>query len=102
VTLGVGYFHQVYRRAFYYELEIAKIDFEVIKEVTATYHEKTLKLKEVGFFRINDLLLSIVAVKKLEQLTLSKFSHFLRYFNCQRGLIFNFNAMYVDYRYLAP
>jgi GxxExxY protein len=100
VTLGVGYFHQVYRRAFYYELETAKIDFEVIKEVTATYREKTLKSKEVGFFRIGDLLLSVVAVKELNQLTLSKFSHFLRYFDCQRGLIFNFNAMHLDFRYL--
>ena len=100
VTLGVGYFHQVYRRAFYYELEIAKIDFEMIKEMTATYHEKALKSKEVGFFQIGDLLLSAVAVKELNQLTLSKFSHFVRYFNCQRGLIFNFNAMHLDFRYL--
>jgi len=62
-------------------LEIAKIDFEMIKEVTATYHEKALKSKEVGFFQIGDLLLSVVAVKELNQLTLSKFSHYLRYFN---------------------
>jgi GxxExxY protein len=100
VTLGIGYFHQVYRRAFYYELKMAQINFEVIKCVMATYLEKALKSKEVGFFRIGDLLLSVVAVKALNQLTLSKFSHFLRYFNCQRGLIFNFNAMYLDYRYL--
>jgi GxxExxY protein len=100
VTLGVGYFHQVYRHAFYYELKIAQIDFEMIEGITATYHDKTLKSKEIGFFRIGNLLLSVVAVKALNQLTLSKFSHFVRYFNCQRGLIFNFNAMYVDFRYL--
>jgi GxxExxY protein len=100
ITLGVGYFHQVYRRAFYYELEMAKIDFEVIKEVRAIWHEQILETKEVGFFQIGNLLLSVVAVKELNQLILSIFSHYLRYLKCQRGLVFNFNAVHLEYRYL--
>jgi len=100
MTMGAGYLRQVYRRAFYYELQMAQIDFELIKQVTATYRYHILKSKEVGFFRIGDLLLSVVAVKAFDQLTLSKFSHFLKFFNCKKGLIFNFRAMHLDYRYL--
>ncbi len=99
VTLGTGYFHQIYRRAFYYELQQAKIDFEVKKQVTATYHEQHLSSKEVGFFMIGELLLSIVAVKELNQLMLSRFSHYIKYFGCKKGLIFNFHTLCLDFRY---
>jgi GxxExxY protein len=100
ITLGVGYLHQVYRRAFYYELKMAKINFEVKKQVTAIYNNNCLSSKEVSFFIIGELLLSIVAVKELNQLILSKFTHYIRYFKCKNGLIFNFNAVYLDFRYL--
>ena len=100
VTLGVGYFHQVYRRAFYYELKIAGISFEVIKEVTAVYHHRSIDSENVNLFLIGDLLLSAVAVLKLDDLELSKFHSYLYYFKCRRGLIFNFNAVCLDYRYI--
>ncbi len=100
VTLGVGYFHQVYRRAFYYELKIAGIHFEVIKEVTANYFHRSLTSKEVNFLLIGDLLLSVVAVSVLDDLVLSKFHSYIHYFKCRRGLIFNFNAVCLDYRYV--
>ncbi|OAD19310.1 hypothetical protein THIOM_005063 [Candidatus Thiomargarita nelsonii] len=73
VTLGAGYFPQIYRRAFYYELQMAQIEFQHKKQITAIYHEQELISKEVGFFLIGELLLSIVAVKELNQLTLSRF-----------------------------
>ena len=38
VTLGAGYFHQIYRRAFYYELQQANIQFELAKEVKISYN----------------------------------------------------------------
>ncbi|MEK8018656.1 MAG: GxxExxY protein [Candidatus Parabeggiatoa sp.] len=100
VTLGTGYFPQIYRRAFYYELESAKIQFEVIKKLIATYRNHALAPKEVNFFILGDLLLSVVTVKTLNPLTLSRFAYHMRYLNCKRGLIFNFNAVCLDYRYL--
>ena len=65
VTLGPGYFHQVYRRAFYYELEQANISFELAREVRAVYRGQDLGAKEVRFFQIGDLLLSAVAVQSI-------------------------------------
>jgi GxxExxY protein len=100
VTLGAGYFPQIYRRAFYYELEVAKIDFEVIKKMTATYDNQIIDSKDVGFFILGDLLLSVVTVKTFNPITLSRFAYHIRHFNCKRGLIFNFNAICLDYRYL--
>ena len=100
VTLGVGYFHQIYRRAFYYELKNLGIDFEIIKEITATYNNHFLSSKEVNFFRIGELLLSIVAVKEFNELTLSKFYNYVRHLKCKEGLIFNFKAVHLDYRYI--
>jgi len=75
VTLGAGYFPQIYRRAFYYELQMAQIEFQHKKEITAIYHDQPLNnsTKEVGFFLIGELLLSVVAVKELNQLMLSIF-----------------------------
>lgn len=100
VTLGVGYFHQVYRRAFYYELKQAHVRFDVAKEVTAMYHHQPLDSKEVNFFIIGDLLLSVVAVQSLHNLLMSKFQKYIRYFRLKRGLIFNFNALHLDFKYV--
>jgi len=100
VTLGAGYFHQVYRRAFYYELKMANINFEVIKEIPAIYLHHSLDSAEVNFFLIGDLLLSVVAVSALDDLELSKFYSYINYFKCRRGLIFNFNAVCLNYQYV--
>ena len=100
MTLGPGYFHQIYRRAFYYGLQQAKIKFEVIKEITAVYREKVINSKEVNFFLMGDLLLSVVAIQGLNPNVLSRFAYHIRYLNCKKGVIFNFNAMRLDYRYL--
>jgi GxxExxY protein len=99
ITLGAGYLPQIYRRAFYYELKMSGISFEVIKEVKAIYHHQSLSSKEVYFFRIGTLLLSVVTVQEFKPLTLSRFSHYMKYFKCQKGLIINFNAVRLDYRY---
>lgn len=100
VTLGAGYFPQVYRRAFYYELLIAGVHFELIKEMTANYLDRSLSLKEVNCFVIGDLLLSVIAVSIFDDLEMSKFHSYIHYFKCRRGLIFNFNAICLDYRYV--
>jgi GxxExxY protein len=100
ITLGAGYFHQVYRRAFYYELKEAGADFEIAKEIYASYRNKRLGAKEVDFFILGDLLLSIVAVNQLDDLLISKFRNHIRYFRLKRGLNFNFNSLCLDYRYI--
>ncbi len=99
ITLGAGYLAQIYRRAFYYELTLSKIEFDVIKEVNANYHNFALGSKKVNFFIVGDLLLSVVAVQQLSQFILSRFVGYIKYLKCQRGLIFNFNAVHLDYRY---
>ncbi len=100
INLGAGYFHQIYRKAFYYELKSAGISFHFTKDIFAKYHNETLGSKEVNFFIIGDLLLSVIAVKELDSLLLSKFKSYIRYFKLKRGLIFNFNALHLDFRYL--
>ena len=99
ITLGAGYLPQIYRRALYYELKLSGISFEVIKEVKAMYYHHSLSSKEVYFFKIGNLLLSVVTVQEFKPLTLSRFSHYLKYFQCKKGLIINFNAVHLDYRY---
>ncbi len=100
ITLGVGYFHQIYRRAFYYELKLSGINFDVVKDVSVSYRSRFLGSKDVNFFVIGNLLLSVVAVRVLDKVILSKFNSYIQHLKCQRGLIFNFNAMYLDYRYI--
>ena len=99
ITLGAGYFHQIYRRALYHELKTAQIAFEVIKEVTAHYRDTLVGTREVNFFRVGDLLLSAVAVDELNQLILLKFRHYIKHLQCKQGLIVNFNATVLDFRY---
>ena len=99
ITLGAGYFHHIYRRAFYYELKTAGVDFQIAKEISAKYQSKILDSREVNFFVIGDLLLSAVAVKELDEIILSRFINYIRHFRLKRGLIFNFNALRLDYRY---
>lgn len=100
ITLGVGYFHQVYRRALYLELRAAGVEFEVVKEVAATYRNTRLHTKSVNFFRIGDLLVSAVAVQELTPLLLLKFRNYLTRLHCTRGLIVNFHATRLDFRYI--
>ncbi|MCP4399347.1 MAG: GxxExxY protein [bacterium] len=101
IALGVGYFHQIYRRALYYELKTAGAEFEIIKEVTANYHNRAIAKKEVNFFRLGDLLLSVMAVQDLTPLRLLKFRHYITHLNCRRGLIFNFHTTRLDFRYFT-
>lgn len=100
VTLGVGYFHQIYRRAFHYELQQANIQFKLTKTVKAIYRQQELDSKEVEFFIIQDMLLSAVAVQSIDKLLLSKFQHYIRYYRLNRGLLINFNAMHLDFKYV--
>ncbi len=100
-TLGPGYFHQVYRRAFYHELKEAGVDFELKKEISALYRNKTVGSREVILFIIGDLLLSAVAVRELDSLFLHKFCNYARYLKKRRGLIFNFNAVHLDFKYFS-
>ena len=99
ITLGPGFFHQVYRRALYHELKTAGVQFETIKEVVANYRKNVLGSKEVHFFRIGDLLVSAIAVNELTDLLLLKFHHYLKHLKCERGLIINFRALHMDFRY---
>ncbi len=101
ITLGAGYFHQIYRRAFYYELKNAGISFDIAKEITAKYQDEILGEKEVNFFIINDLLLSIVAVKEFNEVILSGFRNYVSYLGLKRGLIFNFNSLCLDFMYVC-
>lgn len=100
VTLGPGYFHQVYRRALYWELQMAGAEFEPIREMTATYRGETIMTMPVRFLRVGDLLISALAVKELDALRLSKFRNHVKHFRCTAGLMFNFRAVKLDYRYI--
>ena len=100
LTLGAGYFHQIYRRAFYWELKQSGIAFETAGKVVATYNNQRLGEKEVNFLIIGDLLLSAVAVNELDKLTASRFRNYVRHFGLKRGLIVNFKAVCLDFRYV--
>lgn len=98
--LGPGYFHQVYRRAFWDELHYHSIGFEWIKELELEYQGEVFDKKEMNFFKINDLLISIVAIGKFNNLVLKRFAKYINHFKCEKGLIINFNSTFVDFRYL--
>jgi len=101
ITLGPGYFHQIYRRAFYYELKKAGIRFYVEKDAPVWYQNYIVDSEEVNFFIINgDLLLSILAVRKLDAQILSEFRNHIRDFSLKKGLIFNFNALHLTFKYI--
>lgn len=99
ITLGPGYFHQVYRRAFYYELKNSGAEFDVVKEVTTQFRQKTFISQQVNFLRIGDLLISAVAVRELTPVVLSRFCHYIRHLHCQRGLIVNFHTFHLGFKY---
>ena len=98
VVLGPGYFHQVYRRALYYELKQARVSFDVVKQVPAMYHGQRLDVKEVNFFIIGDMLVSVMAVPAITETLLSRFHYYLRHFHMRRGLLLNFNALHLDFK----
>jgi GxxExxY protein len=100
VSLGAGYFHQIYRRALYCELKAAHVEFEVMKQVTAMYQNQTVGSREVNFFKIDDLLVSAVAVQTVDDTMLIKFRNYLKHLHCRHGVLFNFNATVLDFRYL--
>jgi GxxExxY protein len=87
VTLGAGYFHQIYRRAFYWELKQSGVSFETAGKVVATYKNQRLGEKEVNFLIVGDLLLSAVAVNELNNLTVSRFRNYIRHLGLKQGLI---------------
>ncbi len=99
VNLGVGYFHQIYRRAFYFELKTANVNFDIVKEIQANYRKQSIGSQKVNFFIIGNLPLSVIAVKELDKLILSRFCNHIRYLKCKRGLIFNFNSVCLDFKY---
>ena len=98
--LGPGYFHQVYRRAFWDELKYNNINFEWIKQLELNYRGKIYDKKELKFYKINGLLISIVAVNNLNELLLKRFSKYVKHYKCNKGLIVNFNDTVVDFKYL--
>ncbi len=73
ITLGPGYLPQIYRRAFHYELKSAEIEFRNAREMSAEYQGETLGAKEVNFYIVGDMLLSIVAVRELDDLISYRF-----------------------------
>jgi len=99
-TFGPGYFHQIYRRAYWDELNRNNIGFELIKNLELNYKGKIYGSKEVRFFKINQLLLSVVAVNSLNELIVKQFSKYVKYYHCKNGLIINFNNTVVDFRFL--
>ena len=101
VNLGPGYLHQIYRRAFHWELKQSGAAFEAANTVIAKYRNEKVGEKAVNFFIIGDLLLSLVALKELNNLTVSRFRNYIRHFHLKRGLIINFNAIHLDFRYLT-
>jgi hypothetical protein len=78
---------------------MAGVNFGVRKEVTANYHNQVLGTRDVNFFLLDDLLLSVVTVKKLDHLILLKFRNYIKHLGSKRGLIFNFNSTVLDFRY---
>ncbi len=86
---------------FYHELKTAGCDFELVKEVTANYRQQRLGKREVNFFVIGDLLLSVVAVQELDDTTIHRFWSYIKHVGCRRGLIVNFHATVLDFRYLT-
>lgn len=99
ITLGPGYFHQIYRRALFYELRTAKIEVEVVKKATAEYRQQIVGSKDVYFFRVGDLLISAIAVNELTDELLAQFRNYITHLHCQRGCIINFRALHLDFRY---
>ncbi len=98
--LGPGYFHRIYRRSFWDELKMNDIDFDWIKQLQLTYEGKVYGEREVRFFKVDDLLVSIVAVNKLDQLALHNFFGFVKHYKCRKGLIINFNNTIVDFKFV--
>jgi len=99
VTLGPGYLHQVYRRALFYELRLAKVEVGFIKEAVAEYRQRVVGRRDVYFLRVRDLLISAVAVNELTDELLAKFRNYIKHLRCQRGFIINFRALHLDFRY---
>ena len=99
IILGPGYFHQVYRRAFYYEMKREGIRFRIAKDIFAKYENEIFGSKEVNFFIIEDMLLSVVAVRELNDTILSRFRNHTAYLELKRGLIFNFRSLCLDFMY---
>lgn len=99
-TLGPGYLAQVYRRALFHEFRTSGVEFETMKQVTAMYRNQPVGARPVNFLKVGDLLIAVLTVQSLDTQTLSRFRQYFRHVRCRRGIVFNFHATTLDFRYL--
>ncbi len=99
--LGPGFYEEIYRRAFFKELNFRKIPFETKNKVEAFYNERCLGEKWVNFLKLQgDTLVSTIAVKEISPVLKSRFATYLKLMGCKRGLIFNFSKLRLKYSYI--
>ncbi|MGB0931797.1 MAG: GxxExxY protein [Chitinophagales bacterium] len=100
-VLGPGFYEEIYRRAFFQELISRDVFFETKEKISAVYCNEYLGEKWVNFFKIDKrTLVAVIAVQQIIPLLKSRFSRYLKYMNCQDGLIFNFSGTRLEYSYL--
>ena len=100
-VLGPGFFEEIYRRAFFKELNFRNIRFETKNKVEAFYNERSLGEKYVNFFKLQgNTLVSAIAVKEITPVLKSRFATYVKLMDCTQGLIFNFSGLRLQFSYV--
>ena len=99
--LGPGFFHQVYRRATWYELIDNGIKFSLEKKIIASYKGIDLFEKEVRIFLIEKkIVLLVIAVKEISEEIEKEMKYYLKYFNYNLGMIINFKSEKLEWCFI--
>lgn len=100
-VLGPGFYEEIYRRAFFKELNFRKIPFETKNKVEAFFNESSLGEKYVNFFKLQkNTLVATIAVKEINPVLKSRFATYIKLMGCTQGLIFNFSGLRLQFSYV--
>ena len=88
--LGPGFIERIYEKAFAFELEKRKVNFENQKVIQINYKETKLGSQRIDFLIEDEIIIELKAVSGLNDIHLAQMLSYLKTIDKRVGLILNF------------
>jgi GxxExxY protein len=100
-TLGIGFLHQVYRRAARIELAACDIEYTYLKELPISYKGHVIKMTPTRLLLVeNKLLLATVAMQAIPTAAIERLRWAMNVTGVRLGLIVNFHGTRLDLQFI--
>ena len=100
-ALGSGFLEKVYENAMAIELAIAKVKFELQKQIKVYYREQLVGEYCADLLVEEAVIVELKAVKNIENIHCAQCQNYLKATGIKLGLVINFGAEKVQVRRLA-